>query len=151
MVTETAQITSEIRKQFKAEGIKASVRTGSGHTSIRVFVKSGNIRLAEEIAKRYQQVSYDHATGEVLCGGNLFVFVEWSNDTIEAQVAKISSEFEPAITALEVGEYREIGEWLVGRCGRNEYSVSNPAGESQRAAGTGYTMKMIARMMLELN
>lgn len=86
----TVEKAKEIRKELKLKfkGVKFSVRTKkySGGSSISVsWVDFPTVEAVEEITSKYESVRYDEYTGEVLCGGNTFVFTNnsWSDDMKE--------------------------------------------------------------------
>lgn len=144
----TAQQTAEIRKQFKANGIKASVRID--HNSIRVAVKSGDIKLAERIASKAEDISRCEATGEILCGVNTYVFVDWDREVLKAKTEEIRGEFMPQIESFAPNSGLNINGWTVAR-GNRDYYVASPSGESRTVWGTECALETIARMMLESN
>lgn len=86
-MTPTAEVAKELRLALKTElGLgprEVSVRTDnySLGSSIDVTIKVPGILKdkVEEIAKRFARIQYDHATGEILCGGNRNVHVEYAH------------------------------------------------------------------------
>src|SRR5687767_5769425 len=72
---------AQIRAALKAEkgwtSKQVSVRTRPGTGSVSVVVRVPGIPLAEvaRIAGRFEQVDRCSTTGEILAGGNTFVFV----------------------------------------------------------------------------
>jgi hypothetical protein len=86
-MTPTAEVAKELRQALKTElGLgprEVSVRTDnySLGSSIDVTIKVPGILKdkVEEIAKRFARIQYDHATGEILCGGNRHVHVEYAH------------------------------------------------------------------------
>lgn len=102
----TVDAAKAIREQIKAVGIKArSVSVRADCSSIRVLVKDPAVSLAtvKAIAGQYEKISRDYASGEILCGGNTFVDVEY---TSEAQ-AILAAPFKAALDALQ--EQDEFG------------------------------------------
>ena len=86
----TVERAKEIRKELKIKfpGVKFSVRTKkySGGSSISIsWVDFPTVEAVEEITSKYESVRYDEYTGEVLCGGNTFVFTNnsWSDEMKE--------------------------------------------------------------------
>lgn len=67
------EIAKEIRGLYKANGIKASVRSDA--ISIKVEVKEGSVKKATELATKFERISRCEATGEILSGGNFYVSV----------------------------------------------------------------------------
>lgn len=81
----------EIRKSLKAQGITAqmvSVTTRDAGYEERIDVKikcaDVDIRKVEEIAHQYQEIDRDERTGEILAGGNTFVFVRYTDDAFDS-------------------------------------------------------------------
>jgi len=71
----------ELRKELKKLGISnkdVSVRMEHSGT-IKVIVKnlSINIEDIEKLAHKYSRIDYDAITGEILAGGNTYVFVSY--------------------------------------------------------------------------
>ena len=76
----------ELKKELKAKfkGVKFSVRSGSGSINVS-WTDFPTVEAVQEIANKYESVRYDEYTGEILCGGNTFVFTNnsWSDDMKE--------------------------------------------------------------------
>ena len=76
----TTEIAREIRKELKAEGIKANVKK-KGETEVYVYLKDKFLQdkytknKVVEIAEKYEEIYRDNETGELLEGLNKFVFV----------------------------------------------------------------------------
>ena len=94
------ELNTNIKNEIKsATGCKArdiSVRTSS--SSIRVEIKSPfiNIKDVEEVVNKYESISRDEYTGEILCGGNTFVFVSYSDDVF----SEVAEDFEEEAEAI---------------------------------------------------
>lgn len=80
-------LTKEIKNEFKKAGFdmkKVSVRhRWAGYSeSYDIELKDRNmdIQKAREIARKFREVDRDEVTGEVLLGGNTYVFVQYSYD-----------------------------------------------------------------------
>ena len=73
------ELKKELRNKFK--GVKFSVRSGSSSITVR-WTDFPTVEAVQEIANKYESVRYDEYTGEILCGGNTFVFTEnsWSDE-----------------------------------------------------------------------
>ena len=83
------ELGAKIRADLKAAGIPAravSVRVSDAgySTSVRVNIKDISIDrdVVEKIAYRHKDISYDERSGEILSGGNTYVFVEYDYDMI---------------------------------------------------------------------
>ena len=77
------ELKKELRNKFK--GVKFSVRSGSSSITVS-WTDFPTVEAVQEIANKYESVRYDEYTGEILCGGNTFVFTEnsWSDDMKKA-------------------------------------------------------------------
>lgn len=77
------ELKKELKNKFK--GVKFSVRSGSGSINVS-WTDFPTVEAVQEIANKYESVSYDEYTGEILCGGNTFVFTNnsWSDEMKES-------------------------------------------------------------------
>jgi hypothetical protein len=109
--TERAAI---IRAQFKAAGIKASIRAKyfSMGSSVDIVVTAGSVAKARQIAEPYESVRRDES-GEILSGGNCYLSVE----AAQGLLVTILATWKPAIaaafadvTAVVTGQIRRIGD-----------------------------------------
>ena len=84
LAEKSRELKKELKKEFK--GVKFSVRSGSGSINVS-WTDFPTVAAVEEIANKYESVRYDEYTGEVLCGGNTFVFTNnsWS-DAMKEQI-----------------------------------------------------------------
>lgn len=87
------ELGAKIRADLKAAGIPAravSVRvTDAGYsTAVNVKIKDISVDKAvvEKIAMRHRDVSYDERSGEILEGGNTYVWVDYDYDVMRAAV-----------------------------------------------------------------
>lgn len=78
------EIKKQIREELKKLGYNnrlVSVREDQGglNWSFEITVKDLNINLKpiQEIADKYKQIDKCEASGEILNGGNLYIFVEY--------------------------------------------------------------------------
>ena len=62
---------------------------------------SVNFKEVEQIAKNCQDISYDSASGEILGGGNTFVFVRVADEVIDAWAKKYTTKVALAIERLK--------------------------------------------------
>ena len=90
----------EIRKELKKEfpNTKFSVRSSkySGGSSINIsWTDFPTVKSVEEVTNKYKSVRYDEYTGEVLCGGNTFIFANnsWSEDMEESIKENLISKY----------------------------------------------------------
>ena len=82
LAEKSRELKKELKNKFK--GVKFSVRSGSSSITVR-WTDFPTVEAVQEIANKYESVRYDEYTGEILCGGNTFVFTEnsWSDDMKE--------------------------------------------------------------------
>ena len=109
------EIGAEIRAKIKAAGIPArsvSVRVQyAGYsTSINVRIKDISVgrKQVEKIAKEYRDVSYDERSGEILEGGNTYVFVDYDYEMMTAERNKHLETARDIVTAHRGNEGVEI-------------------------------------------
>ena len=79
LAEKSRELKKELKNKFK--GVKFSVRSGSSSITVR-WTDFPTVEAVQEIANKYESVRYDEYTGEILCGGNTFVFTEnsWSDE-----------------------------------------------------------------------
>jgi hypothetical protein len=103
-----------LRTTLKAAGFhtrRVSVR--SSHSTLQVTIRDASASLTQvkAIADGFEVVRRDHATGEILCGGNTFVRVEYADVLVDPVKATILAVLDPApndeYVALQ-GGYRAI-------------------------------------------
>lgn len=158
MATTTAEHAKEIRATLKAElgatSKDVSVRTSnySMGSSISVVIRSPKFRLAdvERIANRHERVSRD-STGEILSGGNRFVFVEYSDEAYGPMAVEILA----AIQSIGAGpsseaSYRGVSIYRYGSH-RNVWSASGPGVPASLACmnGSEFAARQIAVAILD--
>lgn len=98
------ELGAKIRAELKAEGIPAravSVRVSDAgyETAVRVKIKDIGVDRAvvERIANRYREVDRDERSGEVLAGGNTFVFVDYDYDVLKSATEKYMAQAQEII------------------------------------------------------
>lgn len=74
---------NDIKKELREEGISTkgvSIRVDC--RAIRVWIKNPNVSSSavKEILSKYESISYCYASGEILSGGNTYVFVHYDID-----------------------------------------------------------------------
>ena len=95
----TVERAKEIRKELKKEfpEVKFSVRSSrGGGSSINIYwTDFPTVKAVEEITNKYESIRYDEYTGEVLCGGNIFVFTNntWSEEMETAIKENLISKY----------------------------------------------------------
>lgn len=103
------ELNAAIKAELKAAGynvrdFRVSVKDCGYSTSTHVYIKSPTVnRLdVEKVLKRFDQFECDARTGEILAGGNLYLFVEY-----EYSLFDVPSQ---AWQSTAAGLYRETGE-----------------------------------------
>ena len=86
----------ELRSKLKEIGYNRNmVSVTSDYDSINVTVKSIEVdfKKVEKLANSYESFRTDERTGEILCGGNTFVFVsyDYKLDLTEDLIEKVKS------------------------------------------------------------
>jgi hypothetical protein len=88
-----------IRAALKQAGFTArQVTVRERHESLYVTIRQGSVSLTkvQAVAKQFEVVHRDHATGEGLCGGNTYVRVEYVDAVVAPIKAAILAVLEPA-------------------------------------------------------
>lgn len=83
LAEKSRELKKELKNKFK--GVKFSVRSGSGSINVS-WTDFPTVEAVREITSKYESVRYDEYTGEILCGGNTFVFENnsWSDEMKES-------------------------------------------------------------------
>lgn len=79
MYLPSTEIAKRIRKELKDVGYNSrQVSVTSSSCAIHCRIKTDNVdkKTVEGIALKYENIHYDTYTGEILAGGNTYVFVE---------------------------------------------------------------------------
>jgi hypothetical protein len=68
------------------------------HSALYVTIRDASVSLTQvtAIAGAFESISRDHATGEILCGGNTFVQVAYDDALIKPVQAQILAVLAPA-------------------------------------------------------
>lgn len=88
-----------LRAALKRAGFNArKVSVRQHHSTLCVTLRDASVSLTRvsEIAGQFEQVRRDHATGEILCGGNTFVRVEYADAQVDPIKAEILAVLDPA-------------------------------------------------------
>ena len=121
-MTTTAIEAKRIRTELKAQGIstkQVSVRTHnySMGSSLNIRIKDPKVlkSLVEKIANESERVSRCEVSGEILSGGNRFVFVDYASEAIETVALELVARLENVLAVRHLGRDTEI--YSVGRHG----------------------------------
>jgi hypothetical protein len=88
-----------LRAALKQAGFNARrVTARQDHSTLRVTIRDASVSLTkvQAIAGAFESVSRDHKTGEILCGGNTFVRVEYADALVDPVKATIFAVLDPA-------------------------------------------------------
>ena len=135
MASTTAEAAARIRAALKSQGwgrkhVSVRSRSYSMGSSIDVFVKSLEVdfETVERVCECEEHIDRDQF-GDILSGGNMFVFVHWDDDVreemsapwiepIEAALAKVPSEGSSELFVVEGADSvwaavgRREGSWM---------------------------------------
>lgn len=86
--TPTTEKAKTIRQELKQLGYnnkKVSVRCdgGSINVTLKFIPNTEQVKEVKKVAEKFEKIHYDEATGEILSGGNTFVFVEYPRNEEE--------------------------------------------------------------------
>lgn len=100
-----------IREELKKAGYtskQVSVRSRNcGYSDeTRIYVKdlSCDINAIRNICEKFERIDYDQYTGEILMGGNTYIFVEWDWETIHNATESKMEEAEKVVDEIESGK-----------------------------------------------
>ena len=88
-----------LRAALKAAGFTArQVTVRYPHSTLHVTVRDASVSLTKvrAIAGAFESISRDHMSGEILCGGNTFVSVDYADALVGPLKATILSTLDPA-------------------------------------------------------
>ena len=102
----------QIRKELKDNGYtnkQISVRTNGGH--VNVTIKDFSIQKSEiqEMTRKYEYYTRDEMTGEILCGGNTFVFVEYAFHKLSDHIEAARKQVVEIFATCNVTDFRSFG------------------------------------------
>lgn len=129
------ELGNAIRATLKAEGyaprdFSVRVRDCGYSTSAHVTIKNPEIRSAnvEKLLSKFESIDRDERSGEILEGGNCYLFVDYADGIFDAPAQEMA--------ATAAGVLRENGEcirifdglYLCNRNGRTELHQQNGEG-----------------------
>jgi copper chaperone CopZ len=111
----TAQRSTEIRQNLKklygitSRQVSVKAHTYSLGSSIRITINDPavDIREVRNVANKHERVDYDTQTGEILCGGNRHLFIDYGDDA--AEKFAISKAIHIATLMLNIDDASEEG------------------------------------------
>ena len=151
-----ASIADKIRQELKALRYgtrQVSVRTsGAGYSdSIRITIKdvSINEKEIEKIADKYESIRYDDYTGEILSGGNLYIFVEYDYNVVQ-NAAEPYRELAKEVIETAGNESKTV--FIMEKNGKELYYYSGHNGHDGQCfvADDAYDTRVSARSEGEL-
>jgi len=158
MTTSNTTPAQTLRASLKAAGFNARrVTVRDNHSTLYVTIRDAWASLTEvkAIADEFRVVHRCEATGEILCGGNTFVDVRYTDELIEPTKAAILVVLQPApddqwVTVL--GDFRAVK--VSRQCGAtypDEVRIEGPGFDlcNAMACGVGWAAKRIAIAFLD--
>lgn len=120
------EIRREITTAFKAKGwnnrkVGLSVDYGCIHAKVKDL--SIKLKDVEEIVNSYESIRYDEYCGEILAGGNTFVFVDYDYNTLKAAREEYMEKAEEIFEANNKGNILDIME-----CGNRKLTFFGDCG-----------------------
>lgn len=143
--TDTAkQIRSDLKSQLGLNSRQVSVKkTPGGAVRVKILVPTVSIDAVKKIACRYERVSHCEATGEILSGGNTFVFVLYAEEVIKHVAAVVRAMYEGAGSFRGISMYRSG----TGDDDLDWFSAHGP-GVSVRCWGLDFMCRQVAERLL---
>lgn len=127
-----AEVAAIIRQELKTKGwnaSKISVKASSG--AVRVTIKTPGISLAtvREIAEQHESIRRD-GWGEILLGGNLYIFVSMDYDLLNVESKKLEAWAKSlSIHDRQLKTVNVAGNTFhVGRSSEWSYTIFQPQG-----------------------
>lgn len=129
------ELGNAIRATLKAEGyaprdFSVRVRNCGYSTSADVTIKNPEIRCVnvEQLLSKFESIDRDYATGEILAGGNCYLFIDYERGIFDAPAQEMAATAEGILR--ETGECIRIfdGLYLCNRSGRTELHQQNDEG-----------------------
>jgi hypothetical protein len=130
---------NNLRAALKQAGFNARMVTvRDRHSTLYVTIRdaSASLTKVKAIAEPFESVSRDHATGEILSGGNTFLRVEYADALVDPIKATILAVLDPAPN----DEYVALpGGFRAMKCTRQD-SQGAPYVWEVRMKGPGFTL-----------
>lgn len=109
-------IADNIRKDLKAKGIKVpgqvNVRTRRGGLSnaYDIIIKDLKVDADElrKIVKKYEDIDYDERTGEILSGGNTYIFIKYDDTAERDEQRRLQKTVEQLVDQAMMDKGREV-------------------------------------------
>lgn len=93
--SEAKIVREDLKNELGLNRTKVSVRSPHyGSIIVSIHDPSLDFDAIEKIAKRQESIDRCHASGEILCGGNTFVSVDWSKRATEVILATRADDIE---------------------------------------------------------
>lgn len=83
------QLRKELKNKLGVNSRQVSVRSSRNSIDVTIKDLTVNFSEVEKIANTYESIRRDHATGEILSGGNTYISVGYSYDTMEEEAKKL--------------------------------------------------------------
>ena len=131
-----ATIKNELKKEGYAKGYTISVRDCGYSTSVKIKITSPEINRIEieKIANRFQEIDRDERTGEILAGGNCYIFTEYKDGIFEEVTKEWIATATGAIMSKDETTKIFDGLYLLNleHCGRLELIQQNEKDHCRR-------------------
>ena len=114
------QKAAEIRSQLKTLGYSAhDVSVRSDHNSLDITIRRNglNVKAIKAVANSYENVSRCEISGEILSGGNTYVFIRFSDEVTDAMTQLVKR------LADDAG--LQTKGWARFTVGEHEYEISS--------------------------
>jgi len=138
MTNNSVRPAQALRAALKAAGFNARrVSVREDHSTLRVTIRDASASLSKvaDIAEPFEKVHRCEASGEILCGGNVYVQVAYAKEVVEPVRAAILAVLEPA----PLGEWVAVlGRFRALRASHNGAAVYN---EEVRLDGAGFEIR----------
>lgn len=132
---------------------QVSVRA-SGQT-LRVTVRDAAVSVTDvkAVADRHERVRYCQGSGEILSGGNVFVYVEYADEVLKPLQAEVQARLDAAgpsaVVRLGVGYTHTVYTPAEGDLPYVCTATTLRSGMTVRAWGTEHAAKIIAKDLLD--
>ncbi len=160
-MTIIANPAGNLRAALKQAGFSARrVTVRQHHSTLYVTIRDAAVSLTKvaAIADQYESVRRDHVTGEILCGGNTFVKVEYTDAIVDPVKATILATLDPAPSDEYValpGGYRamKVSREHGGATYCGEVRIQGPGFHHRNdiAVGVAWAAERIAVAYLDVN
>jgi hypothetical protein len=112
-MVDTKQIRKDLKKMLGYNARQVSVSGKNGNVTFTIRDEGVDIEKVQNFGGRYERVMRDEITQCILCGGNTFVDVRFSEQINKIFNEKYSEIIEKEINTINGNHFCRIGNWLV--------------------------------------